>query len=94
MTHEEKQLEVIRRIVAPLWVFFEISKDHQVDWYCKKILTALRELETERLEVEITVNPSGEGGYGLEFPCMFEEDFSTRQEAIDFIKKYGLKLKE
>lgn len=88
MTNEEKQLEVIAYEID------RIIPTGDTDLLAKKILTALRELETERLEVEITVNPSGEGGYGLEFPCMFEEDFSTRQEAIDFIKKYGLKLKE
>ncbi len=92
MTHEEKQLEAIALAIKAYEEFTQTEVN--VGLLSESIAKAIRELEPERLEVEIAVNPSGEGGYGLEFPCMFEEDFNTRQEAIDFCKKYNLKIRE
>ena len=88
MTHQEKQLRAIKKIIAPL-----CTLDIDIDWYCKEILTALRKLEPERLEVEIEkYEPEFEWHRLCWNVNLLKNGFNEEQEALDFCKRYNLQI--
>lgn len=94
MTIDEQKLEVILDIVQRFsFTYGQVTDANQYkSLLAEKILSGLKPFDPEPLEVEVIP-------WGLNFAIesirnQIKETFKTKQEAIDFCAKHGLRVKK